>query len=100
MYSCGDLHAQLARTSPFMLAFKIMIMAINVEPDCRTSSSIVMPSCADSEGGQGVRTPPPGKLQKNIAFLSNTGPDPLYNHKATNPAFNVGPLSARQRNAI
>ena len=37
---------------------------------------------------------------KNIGFFSNTGPDPLKNHIATNPAFNVGPSSARQRNAI
>ena len=42
-------------------------------------------------GGQGVWTP-----LKNIGFLSNTGPRPL----ATKPAFNVGPTSARQRNAI
>ena len=47
-----------------------------------------------------VRTPPPPENQKNIGFFSNTGPDPLKNHKATKPAFNVGPLSARQRNAI
>ena len=33
-------------------------------------------------------------------FLSNTGPEPLKNHKATKPAFNVGPPSAHQRNAI
>ena len=32
---------------------------------------------------------------KNIGFPSNT-----ENHKATKPAFNVGPSSARQRNAI
>ena len=50
-------------------------------------------SRADPEGGQGVRTPPP---PKNIGFLSNTGPDPLKNHKAAKPAFNVGPSSARQ----
>ena len=49
-------------------------------------------------GGQGVRTP--RKNHKNLGFLSNTGPDLLKNHKATKPAFNVGPLSARQRNAI
>ena len=38
-------------------------------------------------------------LEKNkaLGFLSNTGPDPLGNHKATRPAFNVGPSSARQR---
>ena len=48
--------------------------------------------------GQGVRTPPPPENHKNEGFLSNTGPDPLANHKATKPAFNVGPSSARQRN--
>ena len=30
------------------------------------------------------------KNHKNIGFLSNTGPDPLINHKATNAAFNIG----------
>ena len=51
-------------------------------------------TCADPEGGgQGVRTPL--KNHKNIGFLSNTGPDPLENHKATKPAFNVGPSTAR-----
>ena len=44
-----------------------MIMAINVEPDSRTSSS-----SADPEG---VRTPL--ENYKNIGYLSNTGPDPL-----------------------
>ena len=34
------------------------------------------------------------KNHKNIGFLSNTGPDPLKNYKATKPAFNFGPLSA------
>ena len=50
-------------------------------------------------GGAGSPDPPP-KNHKNIGFLTNTGPDPLLNHKATKPAFNVGPPSARQRNAI
>ena len=44
--------------------------------------------------------PPPLKNHKNIGLLSNTGPDPLENKKATKPAFHVGPPSARQRNAI
>ena len=48
-------------------------------------------------GGEG--NPPPEKSQ-NIGFLCNTGPDPLKNHKATKPAFNVGLVSARQRIAI
>ena len=33
---------------------------------------------------------------KAIDFLRNTGLDPLENHKATQPAFNVGPSSPRQ----
>ena len=40
------------------------------------------------------------KNHKNIGFLSNTGPDPLKNYKTTEPAFNVGPSSARQQKAI
>ena len=45
-----------------------------------------------------VRTPI--KNHKNVGFLSNTGPDPLINHKATKPALNVGPSSVCQQNAI
>ena len=40
------------------------------------------------------------KNHKNIGFLSNSGPEPLKNYDATVTAFNVGPSSARQRNAI
>ena len=47
---------------------------------------ITLVAWADPEGGQGVR---PLKNHKNIDFLSNTGPDPHTNHKATKPAFNV-----------
>ena len=50
------------------------------------------------EGGRGSVIPL--KSHKHIGFHSNTGPDPLENHKATKPAFNVGPSSARKRNAI
>ena len=42
----------------------------------------------------------PLKNHKNIGFLSNSGPDPLKNYKAAKLAFNVGPSSACQRNAI
>ena len=54
-----------------------------------------------SSGGSKVfqTHPTPEKLQ-NYGFISNTCPDPLKNHKATKPAFNIGPSSARQRNAI
>ena len=43
-------------------------------------------------GWQGVWTPSL-KNHKSIGFLSNTGPDPLKNHKATKLAFNVWPSS-------
>ena len=59
---------------------------------------LLLRSCADPEGGQGVQIPL--KNNKNIGFLSNTGPDPLKNHKATKAAFNVGPSSTRQRYPI
>ena len=55
-------------------------------------------SMGGSWGGTRVRTSL--KNHKNKGFLSNTGPDPLKNHKATKPAFNVVPSSARQRIAI
>ena len=38
---------------------------------------------------------PPLENYKNIEFLSKTGLGPLEDHKATKPAFNVGPSSAR-----
>ena len=37
----------------------------------------------------------PLKNHKVIGFPSNTGPDPLKNHKSTKPTFNVWPSSAR-----
>ena len=41
-------------------------------------------SSADPEGVEGVQAPL--KNHKKIGFLSNTGPDPLKNHKATEPS--------------
>ena len=52
-------------------------------------------------GGGGTGGPDPAeKPPKNLGFLSNTGSDPLKNHKATKPVFNIGSTSARKRNAI
>ena len=53
-------------------------------------------------GGSRGRTwgPDPLNDHKKIGFLSNTGPDPLTNRKATEPEFNVRPSSGRQQNAI
>ena len=50
-------------------------------------------------GGAGDPDPPPEKSHFFL-FRCNTGSDPLKNNKATKPAFNVGPSSACQRNAI
>ena len=47
----------------------------------------------DLEWGGGVPDTPPPEKSQNIGFLSNTSPDPLKNHKATKPAFTVGPSS-------
>ena len=54
---------------------------------------------AQIQRGTGGPDPQLRKSQ-NIGFLSNTGPDPIKNHEATKQAFNVGPSSTRQRNAI
>ena len=56
--------------------------------------------CVCGGGAGGPDPDPPLKNHKNIWFLSNTGPDPLKNHKATKPALNVLQSSARQRNVI
>ena len=71
----------------------------------KTSSLFLLVSCLITlhariqRGGQEV--PPPLKNYKTIGFLSNTSPDPLKNKKkSTKPIFNIGPTSARQRNAI
>ena len=54
-------------------------------------------ACADPEGVGGGAVL---ENYKGIGFLSNTGPEPLGNHKAKQIAFNVGPSSARQQNTI
>ena len=51
--------------------------------------------CGSREGARGS-LPRPLKNYKAIRFISNTGPDPLENHKA----FNVGPCSTCQRKAL
>ena len=56
-------------------------------------------TCVDPEGGTGGPDPHPPEKSQKYRYLS-TGPDPLKHHKANKPAFNVGPTSARQRNAI
>ena len=46
-----------------------------------------------SRGGTVGPDPPPPENHKNIGFLGNNGQDPLENHKAARPAFNVGPYT-------
>ena len=70
----------------------------------QTLNSVVLINPRSSMGGSrrgaGDPDPPPTVNHKTIGFLSNTGPDPLKNHKVTKAAFIVGQSSARQRNAI
>ena len=54
------------------------------------------PPWADSEGAGGLD---PLKNHKNIGFPSNTGPDPLINHKATKSAF-IGTPAKRHLNVV
>ena len=84
----------LIRSSLFSSREKNGIM--NCASSCSSQSYLMR--CADPEGDRGSGLPL--KTFKNIGFLSNTGPDHPKNHKATKPAFNVEPTSARQRNAI
>ena len=56
--------------------------------------------CADPEGWGNMGSGHPLKYHKNKGVHSNTGPDPMKNHKATNPKVSVGPPSACERNAF
>ena len=53
-----------------------------------------------SRGGYSGSRPLPPEKSQTYRFTYNAGPDPLKNHKAAKPAFNVGPSSAHQRNTI
>ena len=53
-----------------------------------------------SRGETGGPISPAMKNHQNIGFLSNTGPDPLKNHKTTRPVFNVGPSSTLKQNVV
>ena len=59
---------------------------------------LIQLQCMDPVGG-GVWTPQPSENHKAIGFLGNRGDIPKY-HKATEPAFTVGPSSARQQDTI
>ena len=62
------------------------------------NDDVINPMRGSRGGDRGSRSPL--ESHKNIGFLINTVPDPLKNHKATKPAFNLGPSPACQRNAI
>ena len=58
---------------------------------------VLIRRCADwSIGGfrGGKGGPDPLLKSQNIGFISNTSLDPLKNHQATKPNFNVGPSLA------
>ena len=84
-----------------MLRRKVINLVSNVSnfPMCHSHINGLLP-WADSEGGTGGPDLPPLKNHKYIGFLNNICSNTLKNHKATKPAFNVGPSSAPQQNAI
>ena len=55
-------------------------------------------SCADPEWGGG--SPDPAEKSQKYSVSQQNWSGSHENHKTTKPAFNVGPSSARQRNAI
>ena len=67
---------------------------------CHHQLSIGHLTCADPDGGAGVRIPP--KIHKNIGFLNNIGlQDPLKITKLPSQhSMFTGPSSTHQRNAI
>ena len=78
-----------------LISIRIFLKA----PDAKKEVEIREVGCSVSiiymyARGQGVRTPL--NIHKNIVFLSKTGPHSLEKKSA----FNVGPSSAHQRNAI
>ena len=81
-----------SRSNRFICLFVILVINLFYKGDISGSRG--------GGGGRRSRPSPLLKNHKNIGFLGNTGPDPLTNHKATKPAFNIGSSSARQRNAI
>ena len=56
-----------------------------------------------SRGGAGGLDPPPPLKNHKKGFFSNTGPNPLKNHKATKPVLNpaiIGPPGKRHLNGV
>ena len=94
----GNQELQFLRSAPHLMLVNI---CVKFSEDTWTVLTGDIPpsqlSCADPEG---VGTPHPLKNHKNIGFLSNTGLDPLKNHKTTKPAFNVGPSLTHHLNGV
>ena len=86
-----------------LVAFTSIVFLLSCGCLCLSVSRVSFSRCHGVAGGRikrGAGGPdPPLKNKKNIGFRNISGPDPLKNHKATEPAFNVWPSSTRQRNA-
>ena len=70
-------------------------------PDRRQSKTFL--TIDERHRRQGIWTPPLLKKFKNIGFPKqywSGSPEKSQSYKCTSPAFNVGPPSARQRNAM
>ena len=79
-------------------SYNLVRLCVRWSPHAERNITVFqMHATGGSRGG--TEGPDPLKNHKNIGFPSNIDPDPP-NHKATKPAFNGGPLSTHQQNAI
>ena len=94
----------IKKNNEFVSSHQIFGRSVQLSSSFAKSFPYVRDAFSDPEGaGAGGSSPPPPfhlESHKSIGFLSNTGLDPLKNHKATKPAFNDGQSSDRQRKAI
>ena len=96
MFLYESLEQSWKRDTQGPLVFGKNIFKVFILVDMAMAFRVLHGTWADPEGGKGSGPPPPPpkkKNHKNIGFLSNTAPDPLKNHRATKPAFNVGPYN-------
>ena len=63
----------------------LMRYATQLRRNCEHQERVLSMGGSKGGGGEDRGSGPPLKNHKNIGFLSNTGPDPLKNHKATKP---------------
>ena len=78
----------------FPCARHVILYLVLVQP--RKCPHIIENFLTGMDGSRGGGTGGPIDRSQKIGLLSNTGPDPLKNRKATRPEFNVRPSSGHK----